>query len=110
MGRILSAHFAGAILCGAMIIVMTICLRASGATYCVAPTGGNDGSGHGTSATDPLNTITKAVSLSAAGDTIYLLDRFPATNLQPTNFNFTSQLNISKVGTDAKPYNLFSYP
>src|SRR5262245_44576315 len=72
------------------------------ATYYVAPTGGSD-LNNGLSIGAPFATISKGISLSHAGDTIYL---------RGGTFNLSSALTINTThnGTAASPVNLFAYP
>ncbi|HEY2826341.1 MAG TPA: dockerin type I domain-containing protein, partial [Pirellulales bacterium] len=71
-----------------------------GATYYVAPSGGTDG-GTGDFGT-PFATISHAISVAGAGDTIYL---------RGGNYNLSSTISISssKSGTAANPINLLAY-
>jgi hypothetical protein len=68
--------------------------------YYVAPSGGNDG-GAGSLGT-PFATISHAVSVAGAGDTIYL---------RGGTYNLSSTITISssKSGTAANPINMFAY-
>lgn len=75
----------------------TVC-TAFAADYYVSPSGNDGGSG---SVGDPFKTITKAVSMAAAGDTIFL---------RGGQHNYSGKVAISKSGTSANPITLRAYP
>jgi hypothetical protein len=68
-------------------------------TYYVAPTGGSDSNSGAIDA--PFATFGKAVSVAAAGDTIFARGGM---------FNLASTFSISKSGTAANRINLWAYP
>ena len=67
-------------------------------TYYVAPT--TTGTPNGSFAS-PFTSITTAITTAVAGDTIYL---------RGGTYNLTAPISISKTGTAANPYHLFSFP
>lgn len=69
-----------------------------GAEYYVSPSGSDSASG---TISSPFRTIGKAVSVSSAGDTIYL---------RGGQHSYSSKISISKSGTEGAPITLRSYP
>jgi hypothetical protein len=85
----------------AYILAFCCCLPFCGSaqtTIYVSPTGNATVSG---STIGAPTTIVHAISLAAAGTTIYLLSG---------NYPITATINFNKTGTAANPINLFSYP
>jgi len=96
-------QIAGRAVAVAMFTAASLDVRA--AIYFVSPTGGNDANSGSIGA--PFNSISHAVSISDAGDTIYLRGgTYGATNL----LNSTITIGPTKSGTAASPVNLFAYP
>jgi hypothetical protein len=68
----------------------------------VSPTGSDAGGNTGASIDNPLATITQAISLSSAGDTIWV---------RGGTYNLSNRIQINnKSGAAASPYQLFAYP
>lgn len=81
-------------------IIVFLAVRCSAATYYVSFSTGND-SYAGTSLNLPFKTITKAVSVSTAGDIIYL---------RGENHAYANKISISKSGTASARISLLAYP
>lgn len=86
----------------AVITAVLLFLAIASPAYCsiwyVAATG-NDTTGNGT-ISNPYKTITKAVSVSSAGDTIYI---------RGGTHTYTTTISISKSGTSVARYYLLAY-
>jgi hypothetical protein len=79
-------------------LLLTVC-PAHGATYFVSPTG-SDSSTTG-SIDAPYKTIGKAVTMSVAGDTIYL---------RGGTYSLSATVTISKSGSSSSRFHLIAYP
>jgi len=82
------------------LLYLCISLPSSAATYYVSYSAGSD-SYNGTSLATPFKTISKAVSVSVAGDIIYL---------RGETHSYTSTINISKNGNAVNKFSLMAYP
>ena len=78
-----------------------ISMRASGASYFIAPSGGSDTNGSGT-ISQPFATYSYAIGQLQQGDTLYA---------RGGTYNLSSTINIgsSKDGTASLPYKLMAY-
>ncbi len=76
------------------------CIQSFAATYYVSYSTGLD-TYNGTSLATPFKTITKAISVSVAGDIIYL---------RGEEHFYNSRINISKSGTATNKLHLLAYP
>ncbi len=81
-----------------LIVLVLIAGRIYGATYFVATTGSDSAAG---TIDNPFRTIPKAVSVSIAGDTIYV---------RGGTYSIATTITISKAGTSLAYFHLYAYP
>jgi autotransporter-associated beta strand protein len=81
-----------------VLLALALIGPAQAADYYVA-TNGNDSTGTG-SIGSPYATLTKAVGVVSAGDTIYM---------RGGTYNPTAKISLSKIGTAANPYRIRAY-
>jgi hypothetical protein len=86
--------------CFAIVICVCCSVSSFATTYYVSYSSGSD-SYTGTSLAAQFKTITKAVSVSVAGDIIYL---------RGETHSYTAKISISKIGTAANRFTMMAYP
>jgi PKD repeat protein len=96
--RELSA-FAGKVRQAIIVCALAVLAGPAQATDYYVATNGNDSTGNGSIGT-PYATLTKAVSIVSAGDTIYM---------RGGTYIPTASLSLSKIGTAASPYRIRAY-
>jgi hypothetical protein len=75
-----------------------LCITVQGETYFVAPDGSDSNTG---SISDPLLTIAKAITMSSAGDTVFL---------RGGTYEYTSTISITVSGDPSSRIYLWAYP